>query len=141
MSTAESAEQQTFDQSKGFDPNRTSSEVSFAPGQAAVMSTPARQNSRYGEDEATPSWSASIESPMVRLDRELQSLTEQDAGVLASSSMAQQSRYEDDPQDVTERQIDASSFADQTIQPLSDKGKAKAPAEPLLKGVLWRPRI
>ena len=81
--TSETSQNPIPDQSQSFDPNRTSSEASFAPGHAAVMSTPARQHSRYGE-EPTPSWSASIESPLIRLDRELQSLTEQDASALPS---------------------------------------------------------
>lgn len=71
----------------------------------------------------------------MRLDREIQSLTEEDAPAVASSSMAQQSHYEDNSQDITQRQISMPSFADQTQ---SSKGKGKAPDEPLLRGILRR---
>ena len=64
-----------------FDPNRTPSESSFVPAQAAVSSTPAATAARTrGANDtsltplppgADPSWGMSLESPLVRLDREL----------------------------------------------------------------------
>ncbi|KAJ3558797.1 hypothetical protein NM688_g709 [Phlebia brevispora] len=138
-STAETTVQEPSNQLEGFDASRTASEDSFAPGQAAISSTPARPKSQYGEDEPTPSWSASIESPLVRLDRELQSLTEEDQEVAPTASVVEPSHYEDQSRDVTEHRANVSSFADETIQPpLSAKGKAKVVAEPLLRGVLRR---
>lgn len=139
QSSVESSVLETPDQSRAFDPDGTSSEVSFAPGQAAISSTPARYKVQGDQDGATPSWNASLESPLVRLDREIQSLTEDDEAPAASSSKAEQtSRYEEDSQDMTQRQIPLPEPQDQTIQPQVDKGKGRAPTEPLLRGVLLR---
>lgn len=62
-----------------FNPNRTPSETSFVPAQAAVSSTPAATvaRTRGTNDTSTlppgtdPSWGMSLESPLVRLEREL----------------------------------------------------------------------
>jgi DASH complex subunit ASK1 len=64
-----------------FNPNRTPSESSFVPAQAAVSSTPAATAARTRVANDTsftplppgtdPSWGMSLESPLVRLDREL----------------------------------------------------------------------
>ncbi|KAF9225288.1 hypothetical protein BS17DRAFT_794902 [Gyrodon lividus] len=67
----------------------TASESSFMPANA-VSSTPAR--STYAHDRTAddhPSWSASLESPMVRLDRELQSFArEAEEGASTTDSFA-----------------------------------------------------
>ncbi|KIL00796.1 hypothetical protein PAXRUDRAFT_821247 [Paxillus rubicundulus Ve08.2h10] len=67
----------------------TASESSFMPTNA-VSSTPARAT--YTRDQShddQPSWNASLESPMVRLDRELQSFArETEEGASASDSFA-----------------------------------------------------
>ncbi|EKM61691.1 uncharacterized protein PHACADRAFT_204861 [Phanerochaete carnosa HHB-10118-sp] len=130
-----------------------SSEVSFMPNQAAVSSTPAtsRHKSHYdqflSQDEPTPPWSTSLESPLVRLDRDLRSLSrEEDVSVASSSAMHQDSRY-DDSQDVTQRQIHRPTLEDRSQRSRRDisvaqsdkgKGKAKEGPEPLLRDVLRR---
>ncbi|KAI0296318.1 DASH complex subunit Ask1-domain-containing protein [Multifurca ochricompacta] len=70
-----------------FDPNRTPSESSFLPAHAAISSTPAAavaRTRRTTNDTSftpqpliitdDPSWDPSIESPLVRLDRDLREL-------------------------------------------------------------------
>lgn len=107
------------------------------------MSTPAtvRHKSQYSLDtdtrpgDQTPSWSATLESPLVRLDRELQSLAEDDNHSVASSSALNADSHYDDSQDVTERQI-----PQPVLPPRSDKskGKTREPPEPLLRDLLKR---
>ncbi|THG93152.1 hypothetical protein EW026_g8009 [Hermanssonia centrifuga] len=124
--------------SRVFGHDATVSEVSFAPGQAAISSTPARHKGDFSDQtDATSSWNASIESPLVRLDREIQSLTRDEVSV--ASSMSQFHSHFDDSQDVTQRQIPA-TFTENQTAPRSGKGKGrgKDPAEPLLRGVLKR---
>lgn len=105
------------------------------PGQAAISSTPAT-TSRYrslhghGGNDDTPSWTASLESPLVRLDREIQSLTEDDAISVASSSVAHMSIH-DEHGEVTQRPV-------QSIPAPSDKGKGKELPESLRQNVLKR---
>lgn len=83
-----------------FDPNRTPSETSFVPAQAAVSSTPAATVARtLGANDASftplppgtdPSWGMSLESPLVRLDRELREFARADpqpASTSASSDL------------------------------------------------------
>ncbi|KIJ66465.1 hypothetical protein HYDPIDRAFT_129352 [Hydnomerulius pinastri MD-312] len=91
----------------------TASESSFMPGNA-VSSTPAR--STYPHDptaDEQPSWSASMESPLVRLDRELQNFTREEE---------EEASARGDVTSVTD------SFAyeeENTIQQPIDKGKSK----------------
>ncbi len=83
-----------------FNPNRTPSESSFFPAQAAVSSTPAATVARTrGANDASftplppgtdPSWGISLESPLVRLDRELREFARADpqpASTSASSGL------------------------------------------------------
>ncbi|KAI0279408.1 hypothetical protein BGY98DRAFT_933197 [Russula aff. rugulosa BPL654] len=82
-----------------FNPNRTPSETSFVPAQAAVSSTPAATvaRTRGANDASTPlppgtdpSWGMSLESPLVRLDRELREFARADplpASTSASSDL------------------------------------------------------
>ena len=81
--------------SNAFDDlNRTPSESSFLPAHAAVSSTPAaaataRANSTFFTSQASvadPSWSAQVESPLVRLHRELHDFTRADPQPAASTS-------------------------------------------------------
>ncbi|KAI0347869.1 hypothetical protein BDW22DRAFT_1349945 [Trametopsis cervina] len=143
---SESAQETSEDQSESnfspstpdqsFNPDTVGSENSFNP---AVMSTPAtaRHKSQYSiappEDDTT-SWNASLESPLVRLDREIQSLTRDDDISVASSSAHQLVDYYDESLDITQRQI----LPDAPQPPSVSKGKARAAPEPLLKGVLKR---
>lgn len=117
------------------------------PGDAAVSSTPAtaRHKSQYdtflSADGQMPSWSASIESPLVRLDRELQSLREDDVSV-ASSSVLHQDAHDDESQEITQRQIPPPVFdepsrrGDASVAPENNKGKGKE--VPLRNDVLRR---
>lgn len=94
-----------------YGPNSTASESSFMPSNA-VSSTPARTG-LSGNDtvDDQPSWSASLESPLVRLDRELQNFT---IGEDSKASMGQDSTY--------------NSFAyeeENTVQQFLDKGKSR----------------
>ncbi|TCD67891.1 DASH complex subunit ask1 [Steccherinum ochraceum] len=109
-----------------FNPDSTSSEVSFAPN-AAISSTPAtvsRQRADGYGDDPTPSWSASLESPLIRLDREIQSLTRDDEISAASSSMANLSlNLDDSSADITQRAPPSSSILQ--FSAAKDKGKGR----------------
>lgn len=83
-----------------FNPDHTPSETSFIPAQAAVSSTPAATVARTrGANDASstplppgtdPSWGMSLESPLVRLDRELREFARADpqpASTSASSDL------------------------------------------------------
>lgn len=93
------------------------------PGQGAVSSTPA-SSSRHrtldtndsfaSQNSDDSSWTASIESPLVRLDREIQSFNRDE-------SLRNASQYEEEP----------------TIQHLRvDKGKSKEQPDPLRENAL-----
>ena len=79
-----------------FNPNRTPSETSFVPAQAAVSSTPAAMaaRSRGANDTSfTPlppgtdsSWDIPLESPLVRLDRELREFARVDPQPASTSA-------------------------------------------------------
>ena len=120
------------------------------PGQAAISSTPAatsRHRSLRSQDlsqlsDAMPSWSSSLESPLVRLDREIQSLGQDDAVSVASTSMAQ-SMMQDDGQSMYEEETTQRPIytkEDETYIPQSEKsrGKARETPKPLLRNVLQR---
>lgn len=88
------------------------------PGQGAVSSTPATLSRHHPSDQSfatersdDPSWTTSMESPLVRLDRELQSFSKEDNG----------SGYEEEPT---------------AHQPGVDKGKSREQPGPLLQNVL-----
>ncbi|KAI1785542.1 hypothetical protein LXA43DRAFT_1037578 [Ganoderma leucocontextum] len=139
---------ETPHQNRTFD--RTSSEVSFAPGQAAISSTPAtayRSRSRNAHDnafasqasESMPSWSASLESPLMQLNRDVQSLAEDRSLAGRSTPALHQSEDLDDSQDVTQRAIAPDLLQkEKTAIHASDKGKAREGAQPLLHKVLHR---
>ncbi|KAF8203954.1 hypothetical protein BJ912DRAFT_1090904 [Pholiota molesta] len=102
------------------------SETSFLPGQGAFSSTPAisrmgKSNSKTHREELSeqPSWTTSLESPLVRLNREINEFSNQTA---------------DDNQDAS---IDSTFRQDDTsILPASEKGKGKDASHPLLRNVL-----
>ncbi|KAJ7894588.1 hypothetical protein B0H13DRAFT_2036101 [Mycena leptocephala] len=104
-----------------------STETSFMP-HAAFASTPA--TARVGHTMSTltshhseePSWSASLESPLTRLDREVQNFSREDS---ASNSKLPSLHFDDPPEE--EHTI---------LLPRADKGKGKESAEPLLHSVL-----
>lgn len=147
QSRTENMQQDTTVPSESFTLDRTSSEHSFMPGQAAVMSTPAttrhqsHRDAFLGQDEQTPSWSASLESPLARLDRDLQSLTREDEVSVASSSILHHSKY-DESQEITERQIHPPTFERPSQRSIliaqNDKGKGKETAESLRRDILRR---
>lgn len=125
-----------------FNGDKTSSDVSFAPGQAAISSTPATVSRaralRSGHDsfasqasEPMPSWSASLESPIRQLNRDIQSLS--DAHSVASSSVAE--AY-DASQDITQRPILPSATPKDRAPQSVGKGKGREGREPLLHDVL-----
>ncbi|KAI0931200.1 hypothetical protein AcV5_005258 [Taiwanofungus camphoratus] len=133
-----------------FNPDGTTSEVSFMPGQAAISSTPAttymqramhQHDSFAGHDsDPTPSWTTSLESPLVRLDREIQSLSQDDE--VSNTSAAQQVAQSDETEEVTQRQIQPPSIEERSVQRVSEtangKGKARELMQPLLHNVLRR---
>lgn len=101
--TSESTSATPGPSSTAFDLNRTPSESSFLPAHAAVSSTPAaaasaraqaaaNNNSTFFASEhsvaADPSasWSALVESPLVRLDRELREFTRADPQPASTST-------------------------------------------------------
>ncbi|KAH9169127.1 hypothetical protein EDB89DRAFT_1987482 [Lactarius sanguifluus] len=95
-STSESSFATPGPSSHTFNPNRTPSENSFLPAHAAVSSTPAAATARAQPANSTffasqpsiadPSWSALVESPLVRLDRELREFTRADPQPASTST-------------------------------------------------------
>lgn len=110
-----------------FEPSMVNSETSFLPGLAAVSSTPATarlgvQHSFASQASEDPSWTASMESPLVRLNREITQLSgQQDDSTIPSSSAGDLSEFT--------IQKDTRSFT-------SNKGKSKESSQPLLRNVL-----
>ncbi|KAH9924349.1 uncharacterized protein BXZ73DRAFT_91330 [Epithele typhae] len=117
------------DDSRMLNVDRTSSDVSFAPSQAAVSSTPAAasksRSSRHTQDESMPSWQASLDSPLRQLNRDIQGLGD---GYSITSSAVDESAY-DGSEDVTQRQIKA----DDGRQEPASSGREP---QPLLRDVL-----
>ncbi|KAJ3722294.1 hypothetical protein C8R42DRAFT_666546 [Lentinula raphanica] len=108
-----------------------STESSFAPEQAPFSSTPAANRLATAESSQTSddaSWSASLESPLVRLDRELKNFS-QDANETDSSivtdSMPTPTKA---PPTITRQQ--------ERSQRSIDKGKSREQPEPLLRNLL-----
>ncbi|EIW87246.1 hypothetical protein CONPUDRAFT_161830 [Coniophora puteana RWD-64-598 SS2] len=136
-STAEPASEEEFSEqadvtptrSRTYDPNVTASENSFMPGEGAVSSTPAtmsRNRMVYSSEDSIisdttdeqPSWAASLESPLVRIDRELQNFSKEDASRIPTAS-ADTSQADDSlqPNDTFEEE--------NTINQYPSKGKGK----------------
>ncbi|TFK68495.1 hypothetical protein BDN72DRAFT_797616 [Pluteus cervinus] len=78
------------------EPSILTSESSFMPGQAAFSSTPAaartaQMNATFQTEGSDPSWNTSLESPLVRLEREVQSLSTTDDTPASSAAFGQSS--------------------------------------------------
>ncbi|KAH9486470.1 DASH complex subunit ask1 [Psilocybe cubensis] len=129
-----------------YETSAVNSETSFMPGQGAFSSTPAiaRQGATdhsYATQGSDPSWTPSMESPLVRLNREINNFVNEsteDSIITSSSSAAQ---FTPTPAPVETRQeYEPSNFTFQaptpSEAPRSEKGKGKAPPQPLLKEVL-----
>ncbi|KAF8832789.1 hypothetical protein HHX47_DHR1001884 [Lentinula edodes] len=105
-----------------------SAESSFAPGQAAFSSTPAANRLAHAETSRTSddsSWSASLESPLVRLDRELRTFS-QDANE-TESSIVSSTPTPTKPPILREQERSQRSI---------NKGKSREQSEPLLRNLL-----
>jgi DASH complex subunit ASK1 len=116
-----------------FNPDRTPSESSFVPAQAAVSSTPAATVARTrGANDASftplspgtdPSWGMSLESPLVRLDRELREFARADpqpASTSPSSDLSSEA-------DLTVGNVAAVAAKD-TAHAVPTPGSASAPS-------------
>ena len=128
-----------------FNPDQTSSEVSFAPAQGAISSTPAMSRTRASNphdsfssqaSEPMPSWSSSLESPLLQLNREIQGLAG-DHSLVPSTSVVEDA--DDAPEDITQRAVASDVLPNEpsTVRP-SEKGKAREGPKPLLQNVLRR---
>ncbi|OSX67127.1 hypothetical protein POSPLADRAFT_1126987 [Postia placenta MAD-698-R-SB12] len=135
-----------------FNSEGPSSDVSFLP-QGAVSSTPAttsRHRTMQSNDsfasqgsDPTPSWTVSLESPLVRLDREIQGLAQED-------EISHRTARYDETQEASQRQIPPPIPEEpSTVRRAPDNGKGKGRetqndpppsrgAEPLLQNVLLR---
>ncbi|EGO05365.1 hypothetical protein SERLA73DRAFT_164914 [Serpula lacrymans var. lacrymans S7.3] len=123
---------------QSYGPNATSSDSSFMPGQGAISSTPAttsRHRTMHPHDSFAsqdshdqPSWAASIESPLVRLDREIQDLNKGEPSLHAPSV---HSSYIDDS-----IVSDEDYEEEDTIQQRVGKGKSRDASGTLLNSVL-----
>ncbi|KAJ7508460.1 DASH complex subunit Ask1-domain-containing protein [Mycena galericulata] len=103
-----------------------STEASFMP-QAAFASTPATGRVAHSDTFASnrsddPSWSASLESPLSRLDREVQKFSREDS---SAASKLPSLQFDEPPEE--EHTI---------LRPRTDKGKGKEPSDSLLHSVL-----
>ncbi|KAF9486550.1 hypothetical protein BDN70DRAFT_916320 [Pholiota conissans] len=123
-----------------YETSTVNSETSFLPGQGAFSSTPAmsrlgKSNNGAYQDEVSeqPSWAPSLESPLVRLGREINNFSDQTDDSLIpsqSGSHATNTPQQDATMNSTFRSEDAS------ILPASEKGKGKDTSHPLLRNVL-----
>ncbi|KAK1218326.1 DASH complex subunit ask1 [Marasmius sp. AFHP31] len=133
-SAAEQSTTETESSSQPYDSESiisSSSESSFMPGQAAFSSTPATNrvvsaNQTYGTDQSgdSSSWTTSLESPLIRLDRELKNFSKDDLEGLSHDVTKEASTFRQD-----------SPSVEDTVQG-KGKGKAKEQSEPLLRSVL-----
>ncbi|KAG2341929.1 hypothetical protein BDR05DRAFT_935502 [Suillus weaverae] len=92
-----------------YGPNSTASESSFMPSNA-VSSTPARAG-LSGNDtvDDQPSWNASLESPLVRLDRELQNFT---LGEDSKASAGQDNSFAYEEENTVQQSLDKGKSRD-----------------------------
>ncbi|KAJ7594344.1 DASH complex subunit Ask1-domain-containing protein [Mycena floridula] len=121
---AESSRQQSQlyqNQDSRYEASVAQSETSFAPSQAAFSSTPATTRTapfqsfkgQEPSDAESSAWSASVESPLVRLDRELQSLSREEENLSGVPNLNEL-----------------------LPTPSRSKGKGKDHSQPLLRNVL-----
>jgi len=128
--------QTTPSQSNAYEPSLAGTDSSFMPGQAAFSSTPAaargsRTEESFGTQKSDdPSWMTSVESPLVRLDREFKEFSRESErdGSYAGSSTSRQlpSLRFDEP----------TPSAKQSSSDVLGKGKKKEAEQPLLRNVL-----
>ncbi|OSC97484.1 hypothetical protein PYCCODRAFT_1398695 [Trametes coccinea BRFM310] len=127
-----------------FNPDGTSSEVSFAP-QAALSSTPAMSRTRMQDarsfasegSEPTPTWTTSLETPLMQLNRDIQSLSENHSHLPPTSALHGSAAY-DDSQDVTQRPVLHEGQSHEHPSGSRNKGKGREGDEPLLQNILRR---
>ena len=121
-----------------YEPSTASNESLFLPGQAAFSSTPATERIMRTQDSFAsgtsddPSWSTSVESPLVRLDREFREFSkDEDASLLQTTSkhIPKPSLRIDQPTP-NPKQVEPSIHATRL-----DKGKGKE-VDPMLRSVL-----
>ena len=115
------------------------SETSFLPGQGAFSSTPAmdrlastNNDTFTTQNSDDPSWSTSMESPLVRLNREITNFSIHDNAVPSTSS----SKLPPTTQVQDESDYPSQEDTSIGILPPSAKGKGKDTSHPLLKNVL-----
>ncbi|RDB28734.1 hypothetical protein Hypma_016097 [Hypsizygus marmoreus] len=128
----------SHDQSQVYEPSMASTDGSFMPGHAAFSSTPATARvTKINDSFATQtsdgdSWTTSMETPLVRLDRELQKLPrEDDDNILGPSTSKQLPALQFDEPTPNPKQ-----HQQRDTEPRSEKGKAKETGQPLLRNVL-----
>ena len=107
------------------------SESSFLPSQAACSSTPATaRHSLSTQNSDDPSWATSIESPLIRLNREITNLsTHTDQSILGPPSTQTRSVQGQSSTSYL-RQTETGNI------PRSEKGKGREPSNPILRSVL-----
>ncbi|KAF8079159.1 hypothetical protein FPV67DRAFT_1776205 [Lyophyllum atratum] len=122
-------------QSHIYEPSITSTNGSFMPGHGAFSSTPATARvTKFADDSIAdsygdPSWTASLDSPLVQMGRDFQKSSVEDESILGpSTSSYQPSLRLDEPTPNPRR-------GNHDI-PRSDKGKSKDMSGPLLRNVL-----
>ncbi|KAK2460119.1 hypothetical protein APHAL10511_007885 [Amanita phalloides] len=121
-----------------IEPSVTSTETSFMPGQHAYSSTPATVRATHiydtadDQSDAGSSWAASIESPFVRLDREIQELTREDPTIKSTMGTDRSSIHIEDAEESTDHTV---VIERSQIRPKSAKGKGKE-EQPVLRSVL-----
>ncbi|CDO69879.1 hypothetical protein BN946_scf184884.g38 [Trametes cinnabarina] len=127
-----------------FNPDGTSSEVSFAP-QAALSSTPAMSRTRMqdarsfasGVSDPTPSWTASLETPLMQLNRDIQSLSEDHSNLPSTAALHHSSAY-DESQGITQRPDSQQQADEPSTARARVKGKGREGDGPLLQSILRR---
>lgn len=137
------------------EPQDTTSESSFMPGSAAISSTPARVGRSSDASTAGPSWMSSMDSPLMRLNREMESLTRDDQPPAAYLAASTRDRLVNvSTTDAIARQEELSSAGDvstdsyqesdsllsdpPTPPPPPKRRKSKGKSQPLLQNVLRR---
>ncbi|KIM47721.1 hypothetical protein M413DRAFT_439398 [Hebeloma cylindrosporum] len=114
------------------------SETSFLPGQGAFSSTPAidrlastNNDTFTTQNSDDPSWTTSMESPLVRLNREITNFSIHDNVVPSTSGSTLPPTQVQDESDYLSQEDTSIG-----IIPPSAKGKGKDTSHPLLKNVL-----
>ena len=128
-----------------FNLNHTPSESSFLPAQAAVSSTPAGRAQAHAANNSTffpsseqsttttadPTWSALVESPLVRLNRELHEFTRVDpqptsiSNTLSTPTRTPRINYNNDDEDDEDPTLPAGMSPPVTI-PFARLGRSPA---------------